>query len=368
MAGALRGWRRSLKCDCRGCLCRFEQRRAILDECDADLVRARTHGDARFQILVQHRGVGAGGLLDREVRDRLPVDEHHQLVRTRLPQPADVSFQIAREPDLDLVLAVLGECVGHRHPAARAQGQAGQMIFLREVGRQANDVALERRLRAADRQAADFLRGRDVAVQERRRQVADRDVVEAVTALIGWQERGGVDVERQQVSDGVLILGPIQAAERVRAAGIRSGGGRRIERCFQPCQQRAPVVLGRLRHVGRRHGARVHLAHHLFPDFGVSTGVGDVEPVQPQVRSLEPFVVARDAVPIEQTTGARRGRDRSGRADGGSPPAADLPAVQTFALAGTHTGSQPLRRTQASHSGEREQLRHVTPARDGLRF
>ena len=286
---------------------RFEQRRAILDECDADLVRACTHGDARFQILVQHRGVGAGGLLDREVRDRLPVDQHHQLVRTRLSQPADVSFQIAREPDLDLVLAVLDERVGHRHPAARAQGQAGQMIFLREVGRQANDVALERRLRAADRQAADFLRGRDVAVQERRRQVADRHVVEAVTAVIGWQERGGVDVESQQVSDGVLILGPIQAAERVRAAGIRSGGGRRIERCFQPCQQRAPVVLGRLWHVGRRHGARVHLAHHLFPDFGVSTGVVDVDPVQPQVRSLESFVVARDAVPIDQTTGARRG-------------------------------------------------------------
>ena len=41
-------------------------------------------------------------------------------------------------------------------------------------------------------------------------QVADRDVVEAVTAVIGRQERGGVDVEGQQVSDGVLILGPIE--------------------------------------------------------------------------------------------------------------------------------------------------------------
>ena len=277
--------------------CRFEQRRAILDECDGDLVRPSTHGDARFQILVQNCGVGAGGLLDREVRDRLPVDEHHQLVRTRLSQPADVSFQIAHEPDLDLVLAVLNERVGHRRAAARAQGQAGQMIFLREVGRQANDVALERRLRAADRQAADFLRGRDVAVQQRRRQVADRHVVEAVTAVIGRQKRGGVDVESQQVSDGVLILGPIQAAERVRAARIRFGGGRRIERCLQPCQQRAPIVLGKLWHVGRRHGARVHFAHHLFPDVGFGARVGDVDPVQPQVGCLEPFVVTRDAVP-----------------------------------------------------------------------
>ena len=109
-----------------------------------------------------------------KVRDRLPVEQHHQLVRTGIAQPADVSCQIAHEPDLDLVLAVLDERVGHRHAAARADRQAGQMIFLREVGRQANDVALERGLRAADRQAADFLRGRDVTVQERRRQIADR--------------------------------------------------------------------------------------------------------------------------------------------------------------------------------------------------
>jgi len=68
-----------------------------------------------------------------------------------------------------------------------------------------------------------FLRGRDVAVQQRRRQIADRHVVEAVTTVIGRQERGGVDVESQQVSDDVLILGPISAAERLGAARIRFG-------------------------------------------------------------------------------------------------------------------------------------------------
>ena len=66
------------------------------------------------------------------------------------------------------------------------------------------------RLRAADRQPADLLRGGDVPVQQSRGQVADRDVVEAVTAFIGGQERRGVDVEGQQISDGVLILGPIE--------------------------------------------------------------------------------------------------------------------------------------------------------------
>ena len=58
--------------------------------------------------------------------------------------------------------------------------------------------------------AADFLRRRDVSVQESRGQVADGDVVEAVTAFIGGQERRGVDVEGQQIPDGVLILGAIE--------------------------------------------------------------------------------------------------------------------------------------------------------------
>lgn len=55
------------------------------------------------------------------------------------------------------------------------------------------------------------------------------------------------------------------------------------------------------------------IAHHLFPDLGVSTGVADVGPVQHQVRSLHPFVVARDAVPIEKTTVTRYGCHSTGR-------------------------------------------------------
>ncbi len=84
------------------------------------------------------------------------------------------------------------------------------MLFLREIRWQPDHVGLRGCLRAADRQPADLLRGRDVPVQERRGQVADGDVVEAVTAVIRWQKRRGVDVEGQKVSDGVLILRPIE--------------------------------------------------------------------------------------------------------------------------------------------------------------
>ena len=59
------------------------------------------------------------------------------------------------------------------------------------------------RLGASDREAADLLRGRHVAIQQRRREIADRHVVEAVAGFVGRQQRRGVDVEREQIADGV---------------------------------------------------------------------------------------------------------------------------------------------------------------------
>jgi hypothetical protein len=109
-----------------------------------------------------------------------------------------------------------------------------------------------------------------------------------------------VDVERQEVPDSVPVLGAIEAAQGFRAPGIRLRNGRRIKRRLEPGQQGTAILLRRLGHVWRRHGADVHLAHHLFPDFYVPTRVGEVGPVQHEVGSLDAFVVARDAVLIEQ--------------------------------------------------------------------
>ena len=72
------------------------------------------------------------------------------------------------------------------------------------------------RLGRADREPADLLRRRDVAVEQRRREVADRHVVEAVAGLVGRQQRRDVDVERQQVADGVLVLGSRQPPDASR--------------------------------------------------------------------------------------------------------------------------------------------------------
>ena len=107
-------------------------------------------------------------------------------------------------------LAVLRERVRNQHPAARANGESSYMPLLRDIGRDANDVALKRGLRAPDCQRADLLRRRNISVEKRRGQVAHRHVVEAVTAFISGQERCGVDVDGQEIPDCVLILGAIE--------------------------------------------------------------------------------------------------------------------------------------------------------------
>ena len=148
----------------------------------------------------------------------------------RLAQALDVLVAVPRQSDLDLVLAVLRERVGDQGPAARADRQALDVLLLGDVRPDADRVAAGGPARAPDGQAADLLRRGDVAVQERRREVAHRHVVESMTGLVGRQHRRGVDVQRQQVADGVLVLGPVEPAERVGPAGIGMRGGRAIER------------------------------------------------------------------------------------------------------------------------------------------
>src|SRR6266568_5387765 len=200
----------------------------------------------KLKVLVEKLIVAVGGFLDRNRPNRHPVEQQLHLVGLRVPQTVDVPRIAAREVNLDVVLSVLREIVTNRNPTTRADRESRYMLFLRDVGRDVNDVALQRGLRAADRQPADLLRSRDVSVQQSRGQIAYRDVVEAVTAFIGGQERCGVDVEEKQVSDSVLILGTIETPQRVRAPRIRLRGSGFVERGFQPRKQGSTVFDRRL--------------------------------------------------------------------------------------------------------------------------
>jgi len=75
--------------------------------------------------------------------------------------------------------------------------------------------------------------GCQVAFEQRRRQFARADVVEAMTDVIFGKERRGVDLEVQQIADGVVILGAVEPAERIGAPGIRMRSRCLVERCLQ---------------------------------------------------------------------------------------------------------------------------------------
>src|SRR2546426_4927160 len=116
------------------------------------------HAQANLQVLVDKRVVSIGGSLDSELPNGRPVEQQLDLVRLRVLQPVDVPGITAREPDLDVVLSVLHERIRNRNPSARADRKSRNVLLLRDIGRDSNDVALERGLRAADRQPADSLR------------------------------------------------------------------------------------------------------------------------------------------------------------------------------------------------------------------
>ena len=75
---------------------------------------------------------------------------------------------------------------------------------------QAHDVGV-----GADRQAADLARGRQILLEQRRRDAQHAGlVVEPVALVVGRQQVGDVHVQVQQVADGIAVLGAVQAVHR----------------------------------------------------------------------------------------------------------------------------------------------------------
>ena len=126
----------------------------------------------------------------------------------------DVFVAIAGEADLHFVLGVDGEGVAERFAAAGAEGKAVEVLLLGEIGREIEGFAAGSAGGNADGEAADFAGGGEVAFEQRGREVADGDVVEAVAGFVGGKQGGDVDIDGEEVADGV--------------AGTRcdSGGGR----------------------------------------------------------------------------------------------------------------------------------------------
>ena len=83
------------------------------------------------------------------------------------------------------------------------------MLLLREIWWEGVGLAAGSPARDSNGKPADLLRRVEVPLQQRRRKVADRDIVEAVARIVAGQQRTDVDIDRQQVAHRIVIFGAI---------------------------------------------------------------------------------------------------------------------------------------------------------------
>src|SRR5689334_11125897 len=86
----------------------------------------------------------------------LAIHQHFQIAG--FVQPFDKLIAIARQANLYFIFPIAREGVVNQRAAARSDGEALDVIVLRDVGLNANGVAAWRALGAPYRQAADLLR------------------------------------------------------------------------------------------------------------------------------------------------------------------------------------------------------------------
>jgi hypothetical protein len=194
---------------------------------EADLVRAGGDEHAGGHARVDHpaRQVHVLGLrfvIGRTTDGRgvnlLAVDRHDEGVG-RLFFDAGVPFldtthQTARE----LVFAVGRKDVAHHRAAAGPERKALDVGVLAEL---AADPVFGRagpHVGVADGQRADALRGGEIPLEQERRGLQRRgNVVEPEVGAIARQQVGHVDIERQQVTNGVAVFGAVEPMNDVDA-------------------------------------------------------------------------------------------------------------------------------------------------------
>ena len=177
------------------------------------------------------------------------------------------------------------------------------MPLLRDVGADAKGIAAGGFAGCADGETGDLRRGGNVAVEQRGREVADSDVVETVARLVVGEQRGGVNGNAEEIADGVLVFGAIEAAKSVGAAGVGRGGGQAVEGGLEFGDGGDVSGRGWAIFADGRHLAVVELADDFFPERGIAgevSGILSVEAFEGEVALFRRGVVAVDAVGAEE--------------------------------------------------------------------
>ena len=278
------------------------------EEARRDLVLAGREVQPHLEdaaALVRLLGVEVGV----EQADARAVDPHVELRRGHAggAPPAD--------PHLNRVLGVEGKEVAEQDAAAHVGRQRSYLLARGRPARGA--VALHDGAggAGADREPAHAPGRGDVLldVQRRHRQHV-ADVVEAVAGVVGRQVARVVEVEPQEVADGVAVLGPVQPVDG-RRPGIGALRRRPVELGLEPRHELGPGTGVRGQPSGRGHLPRAKLVQDLLEDRRLLSHRRVAHVHQGQAGRPRPVVVAREAVAVDgglQEVAGRRQRGPTG--------------------------------------------------------
>ncbi len=257
-------------------------------------------------------GAGRGGAWSVKRRRRTPSSRTSSCsgFRRRAHAAPDRVLRV----DAHDVLAVDREVVADHGAAARPERE--RLAGARRLGIHAGhavapDAGAD--VEIADRQPRDAGGGRQVALEEPRRQPLHVGVVvEAEGHVVGRQQRVPVHLDRQQIADRVRVLRPIEAAHG-RPPRVRRRLRRPVDGRLQPRRERRVGCGVGARPRGRRHRLGPQLDEHLLPRRRVRAHVVQISGLQREVRDARAVVVAGQAVAVEYGAEGRGGRSFGGR-------------------------------------------------------
>ncbi len=239
-------------------------------------------------------------------------------------------IQVAGQPRPDFVDAVHRKRVANQRAAASAERQPGQLLVLRQIVRDPEIIDVRCRQWCADREATHLLRRRQITLHQRRRHLQHAcDVVEPVAHIVGRQQCGDVDVEIEDVANGVPVLGPVETMKRLGATRIETGGSVSIEFGFEPGPVNASCApfSGRGEPAGGIRPARIFRTtfSHVAASAPTSRQIEPVERDRHRATLFETLGMAGQAVAIQQRlvrvggwcTGDRGHRGRGSRCRSG---------------------------------------------------
>ena len=145
------------------------------------------------------------------------------------------------------------------------------------------------------RRAAD-----EILLEQRRRDAQHAgDVVEPVALVVGRQQIGDVDLQVEQIADGVAVLRAIETMDRL-VARMDLPDRAAIQRLLERDGERFERRLVGTRHALRRHHPAAQLHDDLLPHVGVRGGVGGIHAFEREAAGLGTSGMAGQAVLLNE--------------------------------------------------------------------